>query len=117
MWFFRSGRHTAKAEKDIFDYYSDIHPKTEKQYNDQQYISGIVPGYRDWMVGRSSSEKSQHTRDYYNIKWSDITYPWLSDISGGNGNAAVGKGMLQFSRNMTSLYRSGNKKRSKKRRK
>lgn len=84
----------------------NIHP-SKGQWNYQQHIAGLDPTglYERYMVARSKDEKTSKTLDYYNLDWSDITYPWLSDLSGGNTQKVLGSATWQFSQNMKRLYR------------
>lgn len=77
---------------DLFDVLNALyttHP-TERQWKYQQnFASFPVAGgiYRDWMVGRSTNERNDYTRDLYGIKWEDIKYPWLSGVTNTNPSA------------------------------
>lgn len=79
-----AGRKGKITDQNIYDYYADIHPRYESQWQDQQNLAGtpLVGGiYDDWMVGRSSNERNSHTRSLYGRTNIDADYPWLSSIN------------------------------------
>lgn len=99
-------RFGVAVQKAYWDSLWNIHP-SKGQWKLQQYWAGIDPTglYERYMVSRSKDEKSAKTLDYYSLDWSDITYPWLSDLSGGNTDKVYGSATWQFSRNLNRLYR------------
>lgn len=99
-----AGRKGKSTDQNLFDYYADLHPKTESQFRDQKFLAGISDNYRYWMSGRADDEYNAGIRDMYDLSFSDITHPWRSEVSGGSGSQALGRGVLTFSRNMTSLH-------------
>ena len=107
--FVRGWRHIAlsgKMRDPLWNYFTDIHPKTEGQYRDQKFFAGWNSYYSNWMQSRSQDERNYNTRQQYGIDWSDIDYPWLSGISGGNTAQALGSfAGWQFSKNISRLYR------------
>lgn len=90
---------------DAWNYFTDIHPKTEGQYNDQKFFAGMFPYYGNWMQSRSQDERNRHTREQYSLDWSDIRYPWLSGVTSGNTSNVYGSASWQFSKNLSRLYR------------
>lgn len=87
------------------DYLFDIHPKTRGQYEYQKFVAGIIPQYGSYMTGKSQTAKGSNTMQMYGIEFSDITYPWLSGLSGGNEYTTAGSAGWQFSKNVASLYK------------
>lgn len=81
---------------DILNSLYNIHP-SKRQWELQQNAASVpVAGgiYRDWMVGRSTNERNDYTRDLYGIKWDDIKYPWLSGVTNTNPTGrAIGQSM------------------------
>lgn len=88
-----------------WNYWTDIHPKSETQYQQQMFLRGISPWYDTWMVNRSVDERNRHTRDLYNLNFGDITYPHLSGVLSENTTKQYGSTAWQFSKNMSRLYR------------
>lgn len=84
--------HYYDAYRILQDLYT-THP-SKRQWELQQNAASLpVAGslYRDWMVGRSTNERNDYTRDLYGINWDDIKYPWLSGVTNTNPTArAVG---------------------------
>lgn len=106
---------------DIYDILSslyNIHP-TKRQWELQQNAASLPFAggvYRDWMVGRSTNERNDYTRDLYGIKWDDIKYPWLSGVTNTNPSArAVGSMVSTAIPSIMRIY--GNDEKKKKRRK
>lgn len=89
----------------FYNYYANIHPKTERQYYAQSWLRGVSPWYDSWMVNRSLDERNRNTRQYYNVQFSDITYPHLSGILSGNTIKQYGSTAWTFSKNLSRLYK------------
>lgn len=107
MYRFR-GKHILDGGEffgDLFDYYSDITPGTEEQYNDQRFLAGIVPWYGGWMRSRAEDKRSADNRKALGIGWSDVVNPWVASLSGGNTSQAYGSSFESVSKNFYKLYR------------
>lgn len=103
---FRTLETSGKLWQGLWNYFTDIHPKTEGQYRNQQFFAGWNPYYSNWMYARSQDERNNHTRKLYGLDWSDIQYPWLSGVTSGNEAKSLGSAASwQFSKNISRLYR------------
>lgn len=56
------------------------------------------------MEGRSKDAYAAEGLQKFNLDWSDIKYPWVASLSGGNTASAIGSGLSQVSTNIMDLY-------------
>lgn len=97
---------SGKLYKGLWNYFTDIHPKTEGQYRNQKFLAGWNSYYSNWMYARSQDERNNNTRKQYGLVWSDIQYPWLSGVTSANEAQSLGSAAnWQFSKNISRLYR------------
>lgn len=97
--------HSPQIYGGLWDYYTNIHPKTETQFRAQKFLAGGIPFYGAWMQSRSQDERNYNTSELYGIKFSDIKYPWLSGLTSANESQVLGSATWQFSKNISRLYR------------
>lgn len=110
-----AGRKGKITDQNLYDYYADTHPRYESQWQDQQNLTGVpIIGsiYNDWMVGRSTNERNNHTRNRYGLTNVSADYPWLSGINdrGADARAFGQLAMATAIPSIMGLYASEKKK-------
>lgn len=101
-------KYVNKPLRDLFDYYGDFTPNSQKQADDQQWLrdhdlTGLYGNYLD-----SSTRKAQ-MQDQMNaskIQFSDIKYYWGSSLTNSTKNSGLFRGAYgQVSSNIGKLYK------------
>lgn len=91
----------------IYNYFSDIHPKSEFQFRMQQGLSQmpfIGGAYGNWMTQRSVNERNNQYRTNVGLEWGDIKRPWIASSVQGNPVAGLSSLTPQVSENLKELY-------------
>lgn len=108
-------KETPGGWENLYDRWSNIHPTTQEQWNEQKFIEGlpIVGGwYGDWMRSKSYNERNAYLRDRYGITDTSPQYPWLSDYGSSNPDVrfAGNVGMATGAGAIMRLYQDERKK-------
>lgn len=103
-WFNYSDRYSPST----WDYWFDIHPRSETQYRRQQAIAGI-PIIGDWysqhMRAKSDAELQKENMERLGIHFDDIKRPWSASLMSPNVNASYVRGADIVSKNLNRLYK------------